>query len=139
VPSIVLDGSPWLDGLGEWSWPGGDPAAPELAPAPWVPAEPSGRCDPPAVLASERARGARFLWPSSAHVGLVALAGAASFVIGAAFAPAAPREPAAAVAVSPLIAGRPFATPSSLLARELSGQLSAGLLFGSGPPLESPR
>ncbi len=30
----------WLDGLGEWSWPGPPAAAVELAPAAWVPAVP---------------------------------------------------------------------------------------------------
>ena len=31
---------PWLDGLGEWSWPGSGPAAVEVGPPAWVPTAP---------------------------------------------------------------------------------------------------
>src|ERR1700676_3789450 len=46
----------WLDGFGDWAWPGLRPAA-EMAPAAWVPALPQ-RIEPPvARLRAERPRG----------------------------------------------------------------------------------
>jgi S-formylglutathione hydrolase FrmB len=40
----------WLEGFGEWAWPGLKPVAVEVGPAPWVPVLPL-RIEPPAVRA----------------------------------------------------------------------------------------
>jgi S-formylglutathione hydrolase FrmB len=46
----------WLEGFGEWAWPGLKPVAVEVGPAPWVPALPR-RVEPPAIrLPRERPR-----------------------------------------------------------------------------------
>ena len=46
----------WLEGFGEWAWPGLKPVAVEVGPAPWVPALPR-RIEPPALrLPRERPR-----------------------------------------------------------------------------------
>jgi S-formylglutathione hydrolase FrmB len=41
--------STWLDGLGDWSWPGAAAPAVDLAPAAWVPALPAAPSAPPAA------------------------------------------------------------------------------------------
>ncbi len=74
---------PWLDGLGDWSWPGRGGAAAEVLPPPWIPALPP-RLEPAAALAGAGA------WVGSARpnrrgrlwllLGLLMLAAAAAVV-----------------------------------------------------------
>jgi hypothetical protein len=66
----------WLEGLGEWSWPGeGGAAAAEILPPPWVPAFPPRAQPAPAPAAPVgRARARRrILWATAGALALVCL------------------------------------------------------------------
>ena len=56
VSMSAISAPTWLEGFGEWAWPGLKPVAVEVGPAPWVPALPR-RIEPPAIrLPRERPR-----------------------------------------------------------------------------------
>lgn len=138
MSAIATAASPWLDGLGDWSWPGVSRAAGELAPAPWIPALPRAR-EVPAARAPVR-RIARVRTRRRVHVarlGLLTLAAAASFTVGTAFAPHAPFHSlavAAAPAPPSILSVSPLAGAAATLAAEVSGaQLSAGALATALP------
>jgi enterochelin esterase-like enzyme len=140
MSAIATGASPWLDGLGDWSWPGLSRAVAELAPAPWVPALPRLREVPAVRVPVRRIAGTR---PRRrvqiARVGLVTIAAATSFTVGSAFAPhagPAPQALTAPAAAVPIASVSPFAGVAATLAAETSGaQLSAGAL---ATPLPSP-
>jgi enterochelin esterase-like enzyme len=140
MSAIATASSPWLDGLGDWSWPGLSRSAGELAPAPWIPAFPRAR-EVPAVRAPvqriARTRARRRV--QVARLGALTLAAATSFTVGTAFAPhAAPHTQGATAAPAPssILSVSPFAGAAATLAAEVSGaQLSAGAL---ATPLPSP-
>jgi enterochelin esterase-like enzyme len=139
MSAIAIGASPWLDGLGDWSWPGLSRAAAELAPAPWVPAFPRSR-EVPAVRRPVRriARSRPRRRVQVARLGLVTLAAATSFTVGSAFAPhsAPATRTSATPAALPIASVSPFAGIAATLAAETSGaQLSAGAL---ATPLPSP-
>jgi hypothetical protein len=120
VSAIVLDSPPWLEGTDDWSWPGRC-AAVELAPAPWVPDLP--RVQPAAAVALPVRAATRTpsMRSGLARLGLLALAAATSFVIGAAFAPPAAHRAATTSERSPLTAVSQLTARPSPIDRALIG------------------
>ena len=100
----------WLDGLGEWSWPGATPAV-ELAPAAWVPAAPVLR---PHVARPQQRRQTLPRPLRLARLAVLLAAAGATFVISSGVA----RSGAAAVAGAPAVPFVPvldsaYASPSA--------------------------
>ena len=125
----------WLDGLGEWTWPGMTPAV-ELAPAPWVPVLPRRRAAPLArPTAPSRARPARPLRLARFAV-LLVVAVAAFLAAGSltrAGAPVAVAGPFAPFASTSAVAS----TDGTLLAARAEG--AAAPLAALEPPLPALR
>ena len=128
---MVVMATTWLDGLGEWTWPGSAPAL-ELTPAAWVPALPLPVALPrPAAAARPRAlpRALRL----ARLVALLAI-GAATFVVssGIARSGAAPVSAAGARIAPALIS--PFAAAATLQDAIAHASSPLGVLRTPLPP-----
>jgi S-formylglutathione hydrolase FrmB len=125
----------WLDGFGDWAWPGLMPAA-ELAPAAWVPALPL-RIEPPvARLHAERPRGLPRPLRLARLALLVAVAGG-TFVVSNGLARSG--QPFVTTPQPLRLAGsltNPFAVPSALAAGSVRPATTA--LGGLAPALPTP-
>ena len=126
----------WLEGFGDWAWPGMRPAV-EIAPAAWVPALP-GRSEQPAVrLRVERRRTLPRPLRLARFALLLAVAGG-TFVISSGIARSG--QPGVATPAAPLrlvvSVTDPFASPSALAARSASHATAA--LDALVPPLPAP-
>jgi len=115
-------GGTWLDGLGEWSWPGGAPQAAPVGPAAWVPSRPlidaPVPSPPPAARRQTLPRPLRL----ARLVLLLAVAGATFVLSSGVWRPFT--GTAVAAPVTPLrfdaALSSPFAAPAALLADALT-------------------
>jgi S-formylglutathione hydrolase FrmB len=119
----------WLEGFGEWAWPGLKPVVVEGGPAPWVPTLPR-RIEPPAVrLPRERPRTLPRALRLARLAVLVAVAGAtlalASGLARSAHASVATIPTAPALAFASIT--HPFALPPTRAARTAAAERAAAL------------
>ena len=110
----------WLEGFGEWAWPGLKPVVAEVGPAPWIPTLPR-RIEPPVIrLPRERPRTLPRPLRLARLAVLVAVAGA-TLVLGSGLARSSPARvatitaPARAISFSSIT--HPFAVPGTRPAR----------------------
>jgi enterochelin esterase-like enzyme len=123
----------WLEGFGDWAWPGVKPAV-EMAPASWVPALP--RIEPPAVrLRVERSRTLPRPLRLARFAMLVAVAGG-TFVFSSGIARSGRASVATTAAPLRLVASitNPFAPPGAAA----SARLATAVLGALPRPLPEP-
>jgi enterochelin esterase-like enzyme len=124
----------WLDGFGEWSWPGLKPAV-EAAPAAWVPAAPRLAVSVPSLPARVAPRRSTLPRPLrlARLVLLVAVAGGTVLISRTVLAHPLPRR---SVAVAPPRFGPAFANPFAV--QEVAAERAATLGALPLPPLPRP-
>jgi S-formylglutathione hydrolase FrmB len=133
VPMSASSTPTWLDGFGDWAWPGLRPAA-ELAPAAWVPALPQ-RIEPPvARLRAERSRGLPRALRLARLALLIAVAGG-TFVLTSGLTRSG-QPTIATTQPLPLVVSltNPFAPPSALAAQSARHATAAPAVRSSALP-----
>lgn len=111
----------WLEGFGEWAWPGLKPVVAEVGPAPWIPTLPR-RIEPPVIrLPRERSRRLPRALRLARLAVLVAVAGT-TLALGSGLARSSPARvatittaPVPAISFSSIT--HPFAVPGTRAAR----------------------